>query len=153
VLTHYLPFAIDEWAFGIELDRVRRVLPMVAITPLPGAPDIILGAVNVEGVVVPVANLRCRLNLGERGARLSDRLIHVHGGCGELLLPADSVGVARDCDPARILPVTELPTPVPHLRGVLRLDDGLLLIQDVDAFLSLSEQEALAHALRDDAVC
>ena len=41
------------------------------------------------------------------------------------------------------------PTPALHLAGVITLDDGLLLIEDLDAVLSLDEERAIDASLRE----
>lgn len=147
----YLPFRLDGLALGLDLGWLRRVLPAAAYTPLPGAPAVILGVLDVAGELVPLASLRHRLGLPPRALGLRDQLLWVDCGRWQLLLPVDSVDVSQGYAPDRLLPAEELPLPVPNLKGVLRTASGLLLIQDLPAFLSLAEEEALRRALHDHA--
>jgi purine-binding chemotaxis protein CheW len=55
-------FSLDEQRYSLALDRVRRTMRVVAITPLPKAPPIVLGIVDLGGVVIPVINIRQRFN-------------------------------------------------------------------------------------------
>jgi purine-binding chemotaxis protein CheW len=61
---------LDGRPFALPVDHVNEVLRMVAITPLPDAPEWVAGAVNVRGDVVPVIDLRTRLGLQRRTYRL-----------------------------------------------------------------------------------
>ena len=59
----------QRWA--LPLHAVERALPMVEISPLPGAPTGVRGAINVHGEPVPVLDLDVRLGRAprERGTR------------------------------------------------------------------------------------
>ena len=47
-------FALDEQRFALALSSVERIVRVVDVTPLPSAPPIVLGIINVKGEVVPV---------------------------------------------------------------------------------------------------
>ena len=64
---------------------------MVHITPLPNAPDIVLGVVNMQGRVIPVMNIRQRFNLPKREIALTDQLIFAHTERRPVALVADTV--------------------------------------------------------------
>lgn len=144
-------FALGDQRYGLPLSAVDRIVRIVDITPLPKAPDIVLGAVNVRGRVVPVVNVRRRFGLPEREIALSDRLIVAHTARRPVALVVDAVagGVleysAQDASEAReVLPGLD------HLEGVVKLEDGLLLIHDLGRFLSLEEEADLDRAMERD---
>ena len=120
---------------------------MVEITPLPKAPNIVLGLVNVYGEVIPVLNIRKRFRLPEREADLGDQLIIARTARRTVALVVDTVSdvIALPYEelvaPESILPQLE------HVEGVVKLDDGMVYIQDLDAFLSLEEEQALEAAI------
>src|SRR5690606_13941229 len=129
--------------YALRIAHVLRVLPMLHVEPLPGAPEIVEGMINVAGRVVPVMRLRRRLALPEREARLSDVLVLAHAGELLVALPAD--GAVGLLEPAHEpLPADDIVPGVRHVAGVVKLDDGLVLIHDLEAFLSLPERERLA---------
>ena len=51
-------------AFCIDIGSVREIRGFTASTPLPQAPDYVLGVINLRGAVMPVLDLRARLGLG-----------------------------------------------------------------------------------------
>lgn len=55
---------VAENAFCIEIGAVREIRGYTAVTPLPNAPDHLLGVINLRGTVMPVLDLRARLGLG-----------------------------------------------------------------------------------------
>ena len=68
-------FTLDDQRYALPLHAAQRVVHMVAITPLPDAPDVILGVVNFHGQIIPVFNVRCRFRLPERTIALTDQLV------------------------------------------------------------------------------
>lgn len=140
-------FALDDQRYGVALSAVERVTRSVDITPLPKAPDIVLGIVNVQGRVIPVIDLRRRFRLPEREIALTDRLVIAHTAQRPVALVADSVsGVLEHAGPDRVGAEAILPG-LEYVDGVVKLDDGLILIHDLDRFLSLDEAEALDRAM------
>jgi len=74
-MAQLVVFTLDDRRYGLALSAVERAVRMVDVTPLPQAPQIVLGVVNVQGRVVPVVNLRRRFRLPERDFALADQLL------------------------------------------------------------------------------
>ncbi|WAC04829.1 MAG: chemotaxis protein CheW [Methanoregula sp.] len=145
-ISGVLVFTLDEQRYGLELPVVERVFPMVEVTPLPKSPDIVLGIINVRGSLVPVFDIRRRFGCSERECGISDQLILASTKKRRVALPVDTVqGVvepaSKPVDAGEILP------DLPYIQGVVKLPDGLVLIHDLDTFLSLDEETALNVAL------
>lgn len=146
-LDHLIVFSLDRQRYALPLHAVDRVVRMVAITPLPKAPDIVLGVVNIQGRVIPVINMRRRFSLPERAIALTDQLVVAHTALRPVALVADAV-LDVIASPAQSLIAAEDVLPnIEYVEGVLKLADGLILIHDLDKFLSLEEENFLAHAL------
>lgn len=58
-----LTFTLASETYALEVENVREVLEMSAITPIPRAPDYLRGVINVRGSVVPVVDLRLKLGM------------------------------------------------------------------------------------------
>ena len=145
-LHRYLVFTLEDLRLALSLSAVETVTHIVHVTPLPNAPRIVAGVVNLRGRVIPVVNIRRRFNLGEREVMLSDRLVFAHTARRPVALAVDElIGVVEstpDC-----LVSGESVLPVPHVEGVMKFNDGLIFIHDLDKFLDLEEEEALDSAL------
>src|SRR4051812_25169417 len=68
-------FRLETQCFALPLGQVERATRAVAITPLPRAPSVVAGVIDLHGSVVPVIDLRRRLQLPERAATLNDQLL------------------------------------------------------------------------------
>lgn len=61
--AEYLTFIMDGEEYGIDILRVQGIQGWGPITPIPNTPDYIHGVINLRGTVVPIIELRRRLNL------------------------------------------------------------------------------------------
>ena len=140
-------FNLEALFLALPLDRVVRAVRAVASTPLPQAPDIVCGVVNVQGRIVPVINLRRRFGLVEREMALGDQLLIARGATRLLAMIVDSVAGVIDCDERDFVAVDRVVAGTRHLTGIVKTPDGMVLIHDLDSFLSLEEERALDAAL------
>ena len=131
---------------GLPAPGVLELHPVVAVSPLPGAPAVVEGVIDVRGSVVAVVDLRARLGLPRRPPLLSDHLVVSRVGARTVALRVDRAVELTIVDPSHIDRPEDL-TDAPHLSGVARLDDGLILIHDLDSFLSDDEARSLDGAL------
>lgn len=140
-------FAIEGFRYALGLEAVERVVRAVAVTPLSDGPDVVHGVINFQGRVVPVLNLRRRLGFPDREIRPEDVLVIARCASRTIAFFADSVeGVVDEPEGA----VTEGGDVVPgleHVRGVMRLDEGLVLVHDLERVLSLEDRERVSAAL------
>jgi purine-binding chemotaxis protein CheW len=142
-------FNLEGQRYGLPVAAVERVLPMAAVSLLPQAPAITLGVINLHGQIVPVLDLRRRFGLSPREYGLAARLLVVRTSRRVLALPVDEVlGVREVATEAVTLPEVILPR-IGHVAGIVTLPDGLLFIHDLEACLSLEEEQQLTHALEE----
>jgi len=120
---------------------------MVQVTPLPRAPAIVLGVVNVGGRVIPVLNLRRRFRLPERDFAFTDQLVIARTARRPVALVADEVAGVLEYSALQIVEARDIVPGVEYTEGVVKLADGLILIHDLDSFLSLEEEAALEQSI------
>lgn len=142
-----LVFHLDMQRYALRLADVVRVLAMMEVAALPSAPAAVAGVINVAGRIVPVMDLRQRFGLPRRESRLSDVLILARSGERTVALAADGViGMLERADKEVTVAASIVPG-LQYVDGVVKLDDGLALIHDVETFLSLGERDQLTRAL------
>ena len=56
-LQRFVAFSIDGEEYAVPIAAVTEVVPSMDIVPVPGAPEYILGLINLRGKVVPVLDL------------------------------------------------------------------------------------------------
>lgn len=146
-MDEYVVLCFDALRIALPLSDVERVICAVYVTPLPGAPAIVNGVVNLQGRVIPVVNMRRRFRLPERDIALTDRLVIAHTRQRPVALVADAVsGISDYAEPDIVGAATILPG-LEYIDGVVKLDDGLILIHNLDRFLSLEEAASLDRAM------
>ena len=141
-------FTLDEQLYGLRLDVVERVVSACWVAPIPMAPEIVLGAINMRGQVIPVVNTRRRLGLAERELGISDQFVIVRTSQRRFALAVDTVREVFELSGADVVPSAEILPGLEHIEGIARLPGGLILVHDVTRFLSLDEETALAEAMR-----
>lgn len=140
-------FTLAGHRYALKLAAVERVVRAVEFVTLPGAPAIVLGVINVQGRVVPLFDVRSRFGLPVRGLALSDQIIIARAGQRCVALVADFVAGVSVYSDESLIPTTDILAGNRLIDGVVILPDGLVLIHDLEAFLSAEEQSALDEAM------
>ena len=131
---------------GFVAEDVVSVHPAARPQPLPGAPPIIEGILNIAGRIVPLLDLRRRLGLAPERLRARQHLVE---------LRVQNQHVAVRVDRAESLATTpgDAISDVPAegraviANGVIRLPDGLLVIYHPSRFLDPAEMDQIEAAL------
>ncbi len=61
----YLTFILGEEYYGMAVLKIREIIRMQEITPVPHMPDYIRGVINLRGKIIPVVDLRKRFRLAK----------------------------------------------------------------------------------------
>jgi purine-binding chemotaxis protein CheW len=140
-------FSLDEPRYALDLSAVVRIVRAVEITPLPKAPEIVLGVINMQGQVVSVVDIRKRFQLPERGVEICDRFIIAQTSKRLVALVVDEVSGVQILENRQVVSA-ELALPfAEHIKGVAKIENDLVLIYDLDRFLSFDEERKLDRAL------
>ena len=73
----YLTFRLGEEQFGVPILKVREIIGLLAITPVPGSPEYISGVINLRGKIIPVMDLSMRFDMGQINAQKRNCIIVV----------------------------------------------------------------------------
>lgn len=145
--AQWVVFCLDTGRYALPLSAVDRVVRAAYVTPLPLAPDIVLGAIDVEGQVLPVFNVRRRFQLPERALDPADHFLIARTARGAVVLVIDSAQGLLDCPSKPMIDAQNVAPNPGQIRGVIQLEDGLVLIQDLEHFLSPDESRTLDEAM------
>ena len=140
-------FKIGDEEFGVEINQVREIVKLVAITRMPKAPVFIEGVVNLRGQIITVIDLAKRLDLPSIGKTDATRIMVVEVGDDTVGMVVDSVSeVLRlstdDIEDTPSLIETEVHEQ--YLRGVGKSEDRLLILLDLNEVLSTDEIKQLS---------
>ena len=138
-----LTFAIESRQFGIRVDQIDEVIRAVRLTPLPKAPRVVEGLIDVRGTVVPVLDSRSRFRLGCKAVEPADHIVIARANDRTVGLRVDRAIDILTVPEHEIEDVRALAPPSEYVAGVAKLPNGLLLIHDLATFLSDAEAETL----------
>jgi purine-binding chemotaxis protein CheW len=146
-LHQLVVFTLDEQRYAVPLSAVERIVRLVEITSVPHTPEIVLGVINVQGRILPVVDIRRRFRLPARELHPSDHLLIARTSKRTVALVVDAV--SEVVTPAGLDMVTKekILAYLGYAAGVVKRPDGLILIHDLDRFLSLEEEQTLHDAI------
>jgi purine-binding chemotaxis protein CheW len=142
-----LVFEVGGQRHGLPVADVQEILPVVTVTPVPEAPPLVEGIINLRGTVIPVLDTRRRLRLPARAAAYTDHLVVARAGGRRVALRVDR---ALDLVRFGAGDVADAEAVLPGAGGVARvakLPDGLVLVHDLGTLLSPAESAALDKVL------
>lgn len=140
-------FTIDDEPFGLDILAVQEINRMAKITKVPQTPEFVEGVINLRGTVIPVIDLRKKLGLPSKVHDKHTRIIVAE-------ITTRTIGFVVDTVTEVIRIAKNLVDSLPELvsgkdqdyiRGVGKLDKRLLMLLDIDAMFSSSEQEQISE--------
>ncbi len=139
-------FELANEFYGINIAVVESIIKMQAITQLPQTPTFIKGVTNLRGTVLPVIDLRIRFGLETQPDTKQTRVIIVTMDNIKVGVMVDGVSEVLRVSDESIEPLPPMVNSVnaDFLKGIVRLEDRLIILLEVEKVLDLKEQEALA---------
>jgi purine-binding chemotaxis protein CheW len=133
-------FTVADQLFGVSVDKVLDILVPERIAPIPLAPSHVQGAVNVRGKIVTVIDVRARLNLPLLNAPHPRTGLTVEHNYGLYTLIVDKVGdVVELADDVAADTLSMPDRQWRHIAiGLIKMQDAVVVVMDVDRFLKLS---------------
>jgi purine-binding chemotaxis protein CheW len=139
----FVVFRLGGEGYALEVMRVQEVLDMQALTEVPGGPKYLLGVINLRGHVVPVFDLRLKFGLTKDAVLTrAPCVLIVESGTGSEVqirgLLVDRVSDVLEFSPEEVqaAPQLGLGKATPFVRGLIRHQEGFLLVLDVDRVFS-----------------
>lgn len=134
-----LAFFIEKQRFAIYLHSVERVIRAQAITKITDSPLFIEGVIDYYGEIIAVINLRKRLGFQLNELSISDRFIIVKTNSRKLALIVDEVEDVIIPDTKDLFDSKEIDAGMKFI-NILRDDEGIVLVYDVEKLLSKTEE-------------
>jgi purine-binding chemotaxis protein CheW len=125
-------FLVNGTLFGIDVMDVQEVIRQQNMTPVPLAPKLVSGLINLRGQIVTALNLRERLGMADEVKAPDPMNIVIRRAEGVVSLMVDEVGDIVDVDENTFEPPpATLPASARHLvRGAYKLNGQLLVFLD-----------------------
>ncbi len=148
----YLTFSLDQEEYGISILKVKEIIGMMRVTPVPQTPEHVKGVVNLRGKVIPVIDLRLRF--GMSGIEYTDRtcivVVETDWDRGKLHIGivVDSVSEVLNIKGSDIEETPEFGTTLDtdYILGMAKTAGCVKILLDIGRVLSASEMVLIGKA-------
>jgi len=146
----YLTVVLENEAYGIAVLKVREIMRLQKITPVPQMPAFVKGVINLRGRVIPVVDLRVKFGLkAEFAERTCIVVVQVKLPSEQVVqmgLIVDSVEEVVTLTAAEIEPTPDFGTKVntDYLLGMAKVKGQVKTLLDIDRVVAPDTVKSLA---------
>lgn len=138
----YLTFSLGEEEYGIGILKVREIIGMMPITPVPLAPRFLKGVINLRGKVIPVVDLRRKFGMPDADVTERTCIIVVETNGGSAMVQTGAV-VDSVCEVLTIKP-SEIEDPggfgsglrAGYILGIAKTEGKIKILLDIGSVLN-----------------
>lgn len=150
----FLSFRLADEEYGVEILRVREIIGVQDITPLPQTPAFVRGVINLRGKIIAVIELRRKFRLPEQAFTEQTCIIVCEVADGpsgertEIGVIVDSVSEVLDIPRTQIEPTPRFGNSVntDFILGMGKVKDQVLILLDIDRVLASGELTQITSA-------
>jgi purine-binding chemotaxis protein CheW len=140
-------FKVGREEFGVDVKKVEGVISLVDVTRMPRAPEFVEGIINLRGKIVAVVDLASRLGIQAGDRTSKTRIVVVEAREVKVGLIVDTPEVINirmeDVEASPTLTTGDIESS--FIKGVVKLEDRLLILLDVDRVLSEEERSGIGE--------
>ena len=142
-VLQWVTFQLENETYGINVMQVQEVLRYTEIAPVPGAPEYVLGIINLRGNVVTVIDTRSRFGLPSGDVSENSRIVIIEAEKQVIGIMVDSVAEVVYLRSSEIdaAPAVGTEESAKFIQGVSNRDGQLLILVDLNKLLSDDEWE------------
>lgn len=131
-------FRLGNELYGVDIMSVKEIVRIQPIRPIPNAPNYMVGILNLRGAIIPIIDLHRRFHIGFANGQ--DELDELESGFIILNINNVQMGIiidrvsrvaAVDSSEVQVAPRMSGGIGSEYIRGVVRNDDGYLIILDI----------------------
>lgn len=137
----YLAFTLGGEEYGIDIQHVQELRSYDAVTQIANAPDYMKGVVNLRGIIVPIIDMRLKLQCG---VAVYDQftvviVLKLHGQVIGMVV--DSVSDVTTLTPEQVKPAPSMGTAVDtaYVIGIGAIDERMLILVDIARLLAADD--------------
>jgi purine-binding chemotaxis protein CheW len=146
-ILQWVTFQLEEETYGINVMQVQEVLRYSEIAPVPGAPDYVLGIINLRGNVVTVIDTRTRFGLPQHEVTDNSRVVIIEAEQQVIGILVDSVAEVVYLRSSEIDSAPNVGTEesAKFIQGVSNRDGELLILVDLNKLLTDDEWDEISR--------
>lgn len=150
-----LTFSLGSEGYGVSILKVKEIIGMMDITPIPRTPEFVKGVINLRGKIIPVMDLRTKFGMpqqqyDERTCIIVAEIL-VHGVEKLLGIVVDMVSEVVTISADQIEPPPEYGNSVEHsaILGIGKIKDRVVIILDIDEVFTSDELIKLIETAKE----
>lgn len=148
----YLTFTMVNEEYGISILKIKEIIGMMPVTPVPQTPEYVKGVINLRGKVIPVVDLRLRFSIEE--VEYTDRtciiVVEIAGQSGtvQIGIVVDSVSEVSNITREDIedTPSFGAKLNTEYILGMAKIEGGVKILLDIDRVLNTEEIGAVGES-------
>jgi purine-binding chemotaxis protein CheW len=146
-VLQWVTYKLGEETYGINVMQVQEVLRYTEIAPVPGAPDYVLGIINLRGNVVTVIDTRSRFGLSSSDITDNSRIVIIESDDQVVGIMVDSVAEVVYLRSSEIESAPNVGTEesAKFIQGVSNRDGQLLILVDLNKLLNDEEWDEITN--------
>ncbi len=137
----YLSLRLGSEEYAIDILRVQEIRSYEVPTAMVNSPSYVKGVINLRGVIVPIVDLRLKLNLAD--VKYNDFtvviILNIRGKVVGVVVDGVSDVVALQNDTIKPAPQFEAALDGRFIVGLATLGDRMLIVMNLDALMSNAE--------------
>ncbi len=159
----YLSFLLKEEEYGVRILKVREIIAIQDVTPLPRMPDYVRGVINLRGRIIPIVDLRLKLNMEAPPDTAQTCIIVlevsgvVEGEVTQIGCVVDTVSEVLDITSAQVEPPPRFGAAISteYILGLGKIADKdqekVLALVDIDKVLCQGEVAEITREISEEA--
>lgn len=137
----YLTLRLGDESYAIDIMRVQEIRSYEEPTRMANSPSFIKGVINLRGVIVPIVDLRMKLNVSkvEYNEFTVVIILNIRGTVVGAVVDAVSDVVTLDAKMVKPAPQFESVIDARFILGLAHVGERMLIVMNMEALLSNAE--------------
>ncbi|MDR4505488.1 MAG: chemotaxis protein CheW [Candidatus Scalindua sp.] len=139
----FLTFILSKEEYGIEILKVREIIGVIGITPVPQTPDYLRGVINLRGKVIPIIDLRLKFSMPEVEHTQETCIIVVEVNNAPIGVVVDNVSEVLDIKNGEVEDTPQFGHGIDtsFIMGLGKAKNKIIILLDINEILSTDELE------------
>ena len=153
----YLTFSLGSQEFGIDILKIKEIIGIIAIRPIPKTPDHIKGVINLRGGIIPVIDIRLKFGMSEVEYHKRSCIIILEIEKAQQII---QIGIAVDSvseiSNIRAMDIEEPPSfgddkNTNYILAMAKTDDKVKILLNIDKIMTEQDTNMFAEMLQQNA--
>jgi purine-binding chemotaxis protein CheW len=147
----YLTFLLGQESYGVPVIKVREIIKLAPVTPVPQLPAYVKGVINLRGKIIPVVDLRAKFALpaAETDHRACIVVAHIETGRASSMLMGLTVDAVEEVSQVAASEIEDAPdfgreADSSCIQGLAKVKGSVKILLDLDRALGSAAAEASA---------